>query len=229
MLISINGKWKLPIGYFFQKKISAVSQAELVSLALRHTHNVGIKVWSIVCNGAYTNISTMKYLGCILDGNYDEMKCWFSHPFSKEKVYFIPDACHNLKLARNTLGNCKYFESNKGNVKWSHIINLHNVQNVITFKFSNKISSAHIHWYNNKMKVKYAAQTLSSSTADALEYLKQINITGFSNIDVTQLSIVELLTEFLISLIRKAHFEKDLNLQFLKIILSHSKYHLTTN
>lgn len=48
MIISINGKWKLPISYFFQNEISAVSQAELVRLALKHTHSVDIKVWSLV-------------------------------------------------------------------------------------------------------------------------------------------------------------------------------------
>jgi len=32
----------------------------------------------------------------------------------KQKIYFIPDACHMLKLARNTLGNCKQIKSKDG-------------------------------------------------------------------------------------------------------------------
>lgn len=32
---------------------------------------------------------------------------------------------------------------------------------------------SHINWQNNKMKVKFAAQTLSASTGDALEFLKK--------------------------------------------------------
>jgi len=68
----------------------------------------------------------MKNLGCMVDGGYEELKWWFSHPVNNQKVYYIPDACHNLKLVRNTLGNCKFIESNKGNVKWAHILYLHN-------------------------------------------------------------------------------------------------------
>jgi len=85
MAVSINGKWKLSIGYFFQTKISAVSQAELVKTALTLTHNAGLKVLSIICAGAYTNLSTMKYLGCLMDGGYKELKCWFSHPVNDQK------------------------------------------------------------------------------------------------------------------------------------------------
>jgi len=41
----------------------------------------------------------------------------------------------------------------------TYFIYIHSVQNDITFKFSNKISAAHVHYYNNKIKVKYATQT----------------------------------------------------------------------
>ncbi|MCV5003524.1 hypothetical protein OFM39_28110, partial [Escherichia coli] len=34
MLINLKGKWKCPIGYFFQNKINAVTQAELIKSAL---------------------------------------------------------------------------------------------------------------------------------------------------------------------------------------------------
>lgn len=180
----------------------------------------------MVCDGAYTNLSTMKHLECVMDGGNEELKCWFSHPVNDQKVCFLPDACHNLKLARNTLRNCKCIESNKGNFKWAYILNLHIVQNEITFKFSNKISAAHVHWYNNKMKVKYAAQTLSSSTADALEYLNKTSITGFSDIKATveYCRFVDRKFDFLNS---KSSFSKGLkfpifrnNINCLKIIIT---------
>jgi len=66
----------------------------------------------ITCDGAYTNISMMKILGCVIGNSYSEIKSWFPHPISNDKVYFVPDACQNLKLARNTLGNCKVLTSN---------------------------------------------------------------------------------------------------------------------
>jgi len=42
MLTSINGKWKLPIGYVFQNKITASIQAELIKSTLTHAHNAGL-------------------------------------------------------------------------------------------------------------------------------------------------------------------------------------------
>lgn len=64
MLVSINGRWKLPIGYVFINKLTAVTQAELIKSALTHSHNAGLTVHSVTCDGAYTNFSTFKLLGC---------------------------------------------------------------------------------------------------------------------------------------------------------------------
>ena len=183
MLTSCNGKWKIPIGYVLQNKIGATAQAELIKCALSLTHAAGLKVWSITCA---TNFSTMKKLGCNLNvDNYDDIQCSFKLPITNDNVYFIPDACHMLKLVRNTLGNIKEINSNKGTIMWSYIENLHFIQQELSFKLSNKLSASHIFWKNNKMKVKFAAQTLSTSTADALEYLRLINYPNFSNTEAT--------------------------------------------
>lgn len=53
MFISLYSKWKLSISYYFQNKIFVVSQAELVKLSLKHTHDIGIKVWSVVCDSPF--------------------------------------------------------------------------------------------------------------------------------------------------------------------------------
>jgi len=66
MLVSINGKWKIPIGYFFQNKISAVTQAQLIKSALTLSHGAGLRVWAVTCDGAYTNFALLKILGCKL-------------------------------------------------------------------------------------------------------------------------------------------------------------------
>ncbi|KAF0759168.1 THAP domain-containing protein 9 [Aphis craccivora] len=47
----------------------------------------------------------MKILGCKIGDNYEEIPCWFNLPIDNSRVYYISDACHMLKLARNTLGN----------------------------------------------------------------------------------------------------------------------------
>jgi hypothetical protein len=60
----------------------------------------------------------MDILGCEFDHKkLEEIKCWFNHSINDSKIYFIPGACHNLKLVRNTLGNCKTLKSDKGYIR----------------------------------------------------------------------------------------------------------------
>lgn len=97
MLVSLNGKWKLPIGYVLQNKTTATIQSQLVKLILTHSHQVGLTIWGVTCDGAHINISMMKILGCTIGNNYDDIICWFPHPITDEKIYLVPDAYHNLK------------------------------------------------------------------------------------------------------------------------------------
>jgi hypothetical protein len=48
-------------------------------------------------------------------------------------------------------------------------------QENIGFNLANKLTSTHIDWKKNIMQVKIAAQTLSSSTGDAIEFLRLLN------------------------------------------------------
>lgn len=86
-------------------KITAIVQVDLVKPALSHSHKSELKVWEVTYDGAYANLSTMIIFGFKIGDNYDEMHCWFNHLINITEVYYIPDACHMLKLARNTLGN----------------------------------------------------------------------------------------------------------------------------
>uniref|UniRef100_A0A2H8TFJ2 THAP domain-containing protein 9 n=1 Tax=Melanaphis sacchari TaxID=742174 RepID=A0A2H8TFJ2_9HEMI len=185
MLINLKGKWKCPIEYFFQNKINAITQAELIKSALLIIHNTGLRVWGITFDGAFTNFSSMKILGCKFQDSYTDLKSWINHPISNEKVFNVPEPYHMLKLAHNTLGNAKLIITNKGVVRWDYIENLFKVQSDLSLKLDNKLSQAHVMWHQNKMKVKLAVQTLSSSTADALLFMKNIHMDGFHNVDET--------------------------------------------
>lgn len=44
MLVSLNGKWKLPIAYFLQNKVNAVVQAELIKTALTLAYQSGLRI-----------------------------------------------------------------------------------------------------------------------------------------------------------------------------------------
>lgn len=129
MLVSLKDTWKWPVGYFFINKIIATVQMELIKTALIMSQQLGIRVWSVTCDGTHTNYSTMNLLGCNLyTKNYNELQNTFKHPSSSYDVYFVPDACHNIKLARNALGDLKIINSLNGQIKWNDITNLASTQ-----------------------------------------------------------------------------------------------------
>lgn len=199
MLVALNGKWKWPIAYFLKKSLSATILAELILSALSLTSDSELKVRSITCDGASVNISALNKLGCnIYVNDYDSIVNSFKHPTRDYNVYVILDACHMLKLVRNALADYKEFKTDHGNIKWQYIIELYQVQNLLTLKFKNKLNSQCIKWYQNKMKVKYAAQTLSSSVATAIEFLKQ-NCPQFhgSEATITLIRIIDRLFDFM--------------------------------
>lgn len=135
-------KWKLSVGFVLQNNTSAVAQEELVKPILLDIHINLVWLFGVlnVISSSYTKTSMMKILGCGTIGNsWSEIKCWFPHPTSNEKIYFVPDACHNLKLVKNPLGNCKVVESNLGFILWDHISNLHYHSKVLTTRNSTKI------------------------------------------------------------------------------------------
>lgn len=86
MLVSLNGKWKWPIGYFFQAKSTATIQAGLVSTAITMAYKVGIRVWGVTCDGTASNQSTMVQLGCKLSTTYTEIVESFYIPGVEWKV-----------------------------------------------------------------------------------------------------------------------------------------------
>lgn len=55
MLVGLKGKWKWPIGYFFQSKCTATMQAQLIKTAITLSTEVGLKVWGVTCDGTVTN------------------------------------------------------------------------------------------------------------------------------------------------------------------------------
>lgn len=90
-----------------------------------------------------------------------------------------------LKLARNALADYGVFKSNQNLIKWEYITQLHILQNKLTFKLKNRLSSQCVYWRQNKMKVKYAAHTLSSSVANAIKFLEEEGLEQFKNSDAT--------------------------------------------
>jgi hypothetical protein len=112
----------------------------------------------------------------------------FPHPCLPEsKVYIIFDACHMLKLMRNTLAEKGVLTDGDGNqIRWQYIKDLFELQDKEGLKAANKLKRNHIEWFQQKMKLSLAAQALSSSVADSLEFVsKDLQLKQFADVDAT--------------------------------------------
>ena len=178
-------KTQYPVGYFLVDKISSTIQLELVNNLLHLTAEKGIRIRNITCDGASANQTMFSLLGCQM--NPVNPKPYFSHPVLKHNVYCTLDICHMLKLARNALadGGTFYLEDSDQRICWQYFVDLSNLQDSIGLHFANKLNSQHLNWRKQKMKVKLAAQTLSRSVSDALEYLRQSGTEGFQQCEAT--------------------------------------------
>ncbi|KAB0795977.1 hypothetical protein PPYR_10038 [Photinus pyralis] len=186
MVVCLTGHWKLPVAYFFIASLSAKQKANIVNETLIRLHNVGVDVPSITCDGPTTNFAMFKELGCNLDNVFD-MKTWFSHPSAtNKKVYCVLDACHMLKLIRNNWSNLDTIKNPDGDlVRWVYVKELYKLQEAEGLHVANKLKRAHMEWYRQKMKVHLAAQTLSRSVADAIEYLNTRHLEEFKGSEAT--------------------------------------------
>lgn len=112
------------------------------------------------------------------------------------------DACHMLKLARNMLQAYSPNLSSAGQVKWSYISQLNEVQEKEGLQAANRVTSKHINFTTQKMKVSLAAQTLSRSVGEALLMLKETGYPQFQDCSATVEFVEAILANFSYCVIR---------------------------
>ena len=169
LIVALNSRWKIPVGYFLINGLSAESKANLIINCLSQIHNTGVIVKTLTFDGAATNMSAVNLLGAKLQ--WPDIKPFFLHPETKENVYIILDACHMLKLCRNTLGDWGVIYNGQGKpIKWKFFEHLVNLQNNSGLHAATKIRNRHLNYQKEKMKVKLAVQTFSNSVAEAIEF-----------------------------------------------------------
>jgi DNA transposase THAP9 len=116
----------------------------------------------------------MNILGCnLFVTNYDDIKTNFPHPSTGDNVSYILDAVHMEKLARNAMDAFDMQDRDGGTISFAYIRSLHELQTELGFRFDNKIRAKHIFFKRNIMKVNIAYETLSDSTAAAIEFLEK--------------------------------------------------------
>ena len=186
MVVSLNGSWKVPCAYFLIDGLSGKERANLVEICIKRLHDSGVRVVSLTCDGPSCHFKMLKKLGASLD--VTGLETSFPHPSDKTtRVFVFLDACHMLKLVRNTLGDFGMLIDGDGNwVMWKYIVKLQELQDKEGLRLANKLRLSHVNWRQQKMKVKLAAQAISSSVADAIEYCdKVLKLSNFSGSEGT--------------------------------------------
>ena len=111
MIVGLKGHWKMPVGYFMTRSITAEVQAGMVREALIRSYEAGLKIRVCIMDGTAHNTSTFKALGCdLLPDELHKMKVEFPHPHQSAQynVYGMLDPPHMAKLCRNLLA--EYWE-----------------------------------------------------------------------------------------------------------------------
>ena len=172
MAVGLTNRWKFPVAYFLTDHLSGAVQAEIVKQLICVLTEAGMVVHGVVCDGSYANQSMATLLGCSMIPG--KTKSYFPHPLDPSKnVNFIFDACHLVKLVRNCLATLGTIYHNGEQISWSFIDKLYKFQQKDNLHLANKLRTKHVQWKRHKMNVKVAVQALSSSVADAIDFLRE--------------------------------------------------------
>lgn len=151
MAASLKGSWKQPFAYFLIKGISAKVQTELVLHAINLLNEHSISVQSLTLDGHPSNISMLTKLGCSI--RPDNLKSSFETS-SGSKIFCFIDACHCLKLVRNSFAKlARVIIPEIGTARWSHLMLLNETQKKEGLHAATKLSDRHIFFEQQKMKV----------------------------------------------------------------------------
>ena len=170
----------MPVGYFLIDALGGTERKALVERCITLMHSCGMDIVCLTFDGAASNIAMAKNLGCTL--SVRNLSPCFKHPVTGDKINVFYDACHMLKLIRNTFADWRYIKDGENNgIKYSLIEKLHELQQSTGLHLANKLRKAHINFYNKKINIKLAAQIFRNSIATALEFCEMNKVPGFES------------------------------------------------
>lgn len=181
VFLVVGPDFKLPIAYELLNGLEGNDRAALTLRVIKNIEEVGTRVISLSSDALAANITTAESLGV----KFGEGNTYFTSPtYPEQKIYFILDPPHMLKLVR------KHFASNKIHyrnelVNWDLLKILMDKQSMDNFNMCNKLTMKHIKWYQHPMNVKLAAETISNSVADSLDQLDRDEYEQFKNSETT--------------------------------------------
>lgn len=91
-----------------------------------------------------------------------------------------------LKLHRKCLASKGIlYDKNFDEIQWSYIQELDRIQRTNKINLGNELTKSHIQWEDNKMNVRLAAQTLSNSLANSIDFARVEGLKEFEKSEAT--------------------------------------------
>ena len=172
MVVGLTSHWKLPIGYFLVAGLNAPERANLCTIAVQKLLDIGVTVTSLTCDGPQVNLSTLKHLGANLDGNNLDTQLF--QDLNSRPIFSIVDMVHSVKNVRNAWKVRRVLKNSKGEmIDWTYLERLVCIQEREHLHCANKLTSYHLNFENQKMKVSLATQLFSRSVAKSLEFCRE--------------------------------------------------------
>lgn len=180
MLSGINKHFQFPVAYHFVDDLSAEELAPLASEVIIKVSQCGVKIANLVFDGDKKNIKMCKILGANLNLSDPNFSPYIESPYDKSRINLILDAAHMEKLMRNLLGNHNIlFDKDDNKIEWKYFVKLVELSRESNILKTHKLTRKHIEFDRNKMNVRLAAETFSTSVADTFTILREQGHTQF--------------------------------------------------
>lgn len=187
LLCGINKSFEFPVGYHFTNGLHGQDLCKLVTEAIIKISECGVKISNLTLDGAKENLKMVELLGANLDPLSEKFKPYIKSPYDESIIYVILDPSHMEKLMRNMLGNHGLlFDQNDENIEWAYFVELQELSkdgNMLTHKLTKKHTKEFI---RNKMNVRLAVETFSTSCADSFKILRENGHANFANSHATE-------------------------------------------
>lgn len=154
MVVGLKKAWKAPVAYYLTTGVQAELQAQLLLQTTGALREAGLRPYSLTLDGHQTNQSMVRILGARMNPG-DDFRPSFSIPeYPVEDIFVVYDACHMLKLVKNSLHDLQIIMAGgMDQVRWDHIVQLHKIQDAVGLRLGNRLTKRHVLYANHKMKV----------------------------------------------------------------------------
>lgn len=178
----VGPDFKIAIAYYLLNGLEAIDRAALTLKVTQKVEETNSRVMSFTADGLIANITTSEILGANFN---DEKPFFFSPTHPQQKIYFVLDPCHMLKLVRKHFSSDQIYHLGQL-LDWNVLCLLSKRQCSDNFNLCNKLTRRHINWNEQPMNVKLAVQTISKSVADSLEQLRKDDYEEFKDSEATE-------------------------------------------